>query len=408
MNKPSGCSLRIEILGPFRLIIYDQKIPIEAWKSRKALLLLKYLATRHGEKIPSDVLIDFLWPDSEFETSIHNLHTTIYFLRKLLKDHIPKHLLYSDWIHFNNGLYWLDSSDEVSVDVVDFLSLCRESEDLEKVDPLRSLEVGLQALGLYRGCFLPEDLYADWTETVRENCCAKYVELALRTCRLLVDYHGDYKTADSVCRAALGHAPYREELHQLQMRVLVAMGRLPEAVFQYHACAKVLHDELDLEPCPQTKALLKEIKANQGELICPHEINKEGGLICDRATFSSILTLEQRRLDRKQHPLLIITVSLDGAITNAQLHDIFSALSESTRKGDAVTHWSKQLFAILLSDTDDHGADAVQKRVRTKLGSLVSRCHFASHFLSPSDDLACTLADEYPEQTASSRPNRRG
>ena len=201
MNKPSECSLRVELLGPFRLAICGQRVPMEWWKSKKALLLLKYLASRHGEKIPSDVLIDFLWPDCELEASLHNLHTTIYFIRRLLKDHAPKHMSCSDWIQFHNGLYWLDDSDQVSVDVQEFRKLCRESEDMEKCNPLRSLELGLQALGLYRGCFLPEDLYADWTETVRENCSAQYVEVALRTSRILVDYQGDHKGAVSVCRS---------------------------------------------------------------------------------------------------------------------------------------------------------------------------------------------------------------
>ena len=401
MNKSVGCSLCIGLFGPFCLTICGQKVPIEAWKSRKALLLFKYLATRYGEKIPSDVLIDFLWPDSEFDTATHNLHTTIYYLRKILKDHTPEHLPCSDWIQFCNGLYWLDTSDEVSVDVQDFFNLYRESEDIEQLEPFRSLEVGLRALELCRGTFLQEDLYADWAETIRENCRSRYVELTLRTSRLLVHLKGDYKTAANVCRTALEHAPYREELHQVLMRCLIAMGRLPEAVFQYNVCAKTLQDELDLKPSPQTRALLKEIEAAQAELITPASVTQGQGLICERSTFHSILTLEQRRLDRKKQPLIVMTIAMDEATSKEHVHDVCSAVCQSMRKSDVATHWSNRLFAVLLFEANCQGADVVQERIRTNLGSIAPRCRFTNHVLSTNSELTITQVDQWSEQIAS-------
>ena len=132
MGSSSECSLSLRLLGPFHLSIAGQEVPIESWKSRKALSLLKYLATRYGEKVPGDVLIDFLWPDSEYEAAVHTLHTTMYLLRKTLRDHTPRHLACHNWIEFSNGLYWLDTSQKVFIDVKAFSELYRESEDLEK------------------------------------------------------------------------------------------------------------------------------------------------------------------------------------------------------------------------------------------------------------------------------------
>ena len=288
MSNTPTCSLSLELLGPFRMHMAGQNLPTEKWKSKKALLLLKYLATRYGEKVPSEVLIDVLWSDKDFKTSIHTLHSTIYSLRKTLRDHTPTALPPPQWIQSGDGLYWLDPSERVSIDVQDFLKLIRESEHKERPDPERSLETGLQALALYRGTFLPENIYDEWTQSVRRTCCTKYVELALRTGRLLVAIRRDYKGAAAICRTALRHDPYREELYQLLMGCLIAMGRSPEAILQYNNCAKILRDEFGLEPCAELKALLKAIRegsaaAEESAECIQAEVG--GVLACDRAVF---------------------------------------------------------------------------------------------------------------------------
>lgn len=393
MGSSSECSLSLRLLGPFHLSIAGQEVPIESWKSRKALSLLKYLATRYGEKVPGDVLIDFLWPDSEYEAAVHTLHTTMYLLRKTLRDHTPRHLACHNWIEFSNGLYWLDTSQKVFIDVKAFSELYRESEDLEKTDPICSLEIGLDALQLYRGSFLPEDLYADWTETIRENCRAKYVELVLRTSRLLIECRGDYKGAARIMRTALQHAPYREDLHQSLMRCLMALGRIPEAILQYNICAKTLHDELDLEPSAETKALLAEIKSSAGRKNLPSDTDDV--FVWDPNAFKSLLHLEQRRLERTKRKVVLLTIALDEELTSQHTREIFSAVTLSCRKSDVVTHWSKQLIVILLSETEEKGPNSLQQRITDKLGEvLASRCRFRTRVISRDDRIAEKLEDD--------------
>lgn len=402
MGDPLTCSLRLELLGPLRVNIAGQNLPIECWKSRKALLLLKYLATRYGEKTPSDVLIDFLWPDNEFETSMHNLHTTMYFLRKTLKDQTPEHLPCGEWILFSNGLYWLDTSGSVSVDVQDFFDLCRESEHTEQTEPAKSLEIGLRALELCRGKFLPEDPYAEWAESARENCRNKYVDLALRTGRLMIDLRGDHRGTAKLCRETLEQDPYREELHQLLMRCLAAMGRLPEAIFQYNAYAKMLRDELDLEPNGKTKALLEEIKRNHKGLAVPASPGTDSVMICEQAAFRTIVSLEQRRLERTKRPMTLLTIALDEMSTTRHLNDVLAAVTKSMRKSDVVTQWSKGLLTILLSETDQTGAGVVERRIRNRLSvDIASRCCFNSQLLSPGDEVLSTLDSMVPAQITS-------
>ena len=387
MGRGPQCILSLELLGPFRVKILGEEIPIQNWISKKALLLLKYLAAKYGEKTPSDLLIDLFWPDSDFESAGANLHTTVYFLRRVLKEHTSGQKGCTDWIESANGLYWLRVSERVRIDVHDFTRLSRESETLVRQAPLKALEVGLTALELYRGSFLPEDLYADWAEEIRHSLQIRYVELAVRISRLLIEYTRDYKEAARISRQALGQDPYREELHQMLIRSLMALGRYPEAVRQYNSCAKILEEEFGVKPSGETQALLQQTNrpAASKQTSLPTVWGTDQMLVCERANFESILNFEQRRLQRTGQPAVVMTIALDEMAAEKHLEAIFAALAKSMRKNDVVTQWSPRLLLILLPGTDQNGALLVQGRIGANLGvEIASHCRFKNHILSES------------------------
>jgi hypothetical protein len=217
----------------------------------------------------------------------------------------------------------------------------------------------------------------------------------------MIRLKGDHKGAATICRAALEKDPYREELHQLLMGSLATMGRLPEAILQYNAYAKMLWDELELEPNPETKALLEEIKGSRNSPI-PIQGTGNGGMICEQQVFRTILALEQRRLERTDRPMVLLTIALDGTSTTRHLRDIFPAVTRSTRKSDVVSQWSQGLLTVLLSETDQKGASLVEERIRSKLSyDIASRCSFHSQLLSPGVEVLNTLDNMVPAQMAS-------
>lgn len=362
--------LRILLFGPFSVAVANREIPMEAWKSKKALVLFKYLVARCGERIPNDVLADFLWPDSDWESASHNLHTTVYFLRKTLKDFSAKRDV-SAQIKFANGMYWFEPEEGDFLDTMEFRKLCRESENLEHTDPHQAIEAGRKGLDLYRGDFLGEDLYADWAASIREYYREQYMELALRTSRLLASHRKDYKQAIQICRVALSREPYREDLHQEVINYLIASHRYPEAAVQYQQCAKILQEEFGLDPCPQTQALLKKIYGNTPAEELAAASTSGGAFICDRSTFASILQLEKRRLERQQIPITVITILLqdDGSL-DEQAKTVLQAVQTTLRKGDAACRWSNDRIAILLTAINEAGTGVVVRRLQRVLTGL--------------------------------------
>ncbi|NLJ81399.1 MAG: hypothetical protein GX335_10300 [Firmicutes bacterium] len=355
--------LNIELLGSFRITISEKSIPIDAWRSKKALMLLKYLAANSGKKTPGDVLIDLFWPNNDLEGASRSMHTTIYYLRKTLQDYSPDNIDGSTWIRFTNGLYWLNLENGVVLDIKVFRRLVEESVFLEDEEPEKALAASLKALKLYRGHFLLEYPYIDWTVELREHYHEKYIELVLRAGRLLMELKQDFQEAARIARVALGHDPYREALHQLLLRSLIGMGRFPEAVMQYNDFSKALADEFGLEPRAETKNLLNKIRQNS---VSPNDAESTeegcGVLLCDRKAFELILQ-KRRETKESRPPAMLMSIVLNRTGTYSDVGVVMGKLRRSMRSGDVITRWAKKMAVVLLEDTDELGADVVRRRL---------------------------------------------
>ncbi len=84
--------MHVHLLGPLHVEVDGRVLDVSTWKSKRAVTLLKYLVARAGERVPRDVLVDLLWPDSEDGyKSTHNLHTVVYYLRRTLEPELRRY-----------------------------------------------------------------------------------------------------------------------------------------------------------------------------------------------------------------------------------------------------------------------------------------------------------------------------
>ena len=80
MNTHSG--ICISLLGRFCLYLGEQEIAATAFKSRKALNLLKLLAIRTPHELHRDQALDMLWADLDPAAAAAQLYKAIHYLRK--------------------------------------------------------------------------------------------------------------------------------------------------------------------------------------------------------------------------------------------------------------------------------------------------------------------------------------
>ena len=147
-------AVEVRTLGGFRVLRHGEPLPASAWQSRKARTLFKILIARRGRPVTREALMELLWPGEDPGKLSNRLSVALATLRGVLGSEVL--------VQAETGAVAVDL-EVVDVDVERFLAA----------------EPG-EALDLYRGDFLEEDLYEDWAADLRDQARAAYAA-AVRT-----------------------------------------------------------------------------------------------------------------------------------------------------------------------------------------------------------------------------------
>ncbi|MFQ5459853.1 MAG: BTAD domain-containing putative transcriptional regulator, partial [Anaerolineae bacterium] len=243
--------LDARLLGDVRLSLDRSPVDIRSAKARALFCYL--IATRQVHS--RDRLAGFFWPDVPDRNALASLRTALYEVRRGLGPGSGRYLIVDRTrISFASGAaYSLD------IDIV-------EAAGPEAGEPDRGvLEAAVAAYGgeFLAGLSVPDSYdFEDWVFLERERL-AQLILGAL--CRLGRAYatEGDYDRAVVTARRVLGVDPLREDVHRSLMEYLTYAGRRSEALAQFAACRKLLHDELGIEPLAATAEVHRRILADE-------------------------------------------------------------------------------------------------------------------------------------------------
>lgn len=153
-SRRKEAPVRIRTLGGFSVEVDGEAIPTGDWGSRLARQLCKRLVAARGWPITRDELVDLLWPDETDWTRLSaRLSVQLSTVRRVLGGGIVA----------DRQTVRLDL-DAVSTDLEDFH---KATDDAAIV-------------AVYRGEFLPEDRYEDWTSGPRDEARTRFVAAARR------------------------------------------------------------------------------------------------------------------------------------------------------------------------------------------------------------------------------------
>jgi two-component SAPR family response regulator len=117
----------------------------------------------------------WLWPESNSRKARWSLNSSIYTLRKVLKSALPAGTA-TNVIVQDHGHYFLDPDISLWVDKDEFerhVVVARHYENEQRnAEAMANYEA---AISLYRGDYLFEDLYEDWTMIERERLSRIYL-----------------------------------------------------------------------------------------------------------------------------------------------------------------------------------------------------------------------------------------
>jgi predicted ATPase/DNA-binding SARP family transcriptional activator len=233
--------VRIAILGP--LTVHGPDGPVEIGGARLRTLLIR-LALDAGRTVPTDALVDAIWPDQPPAAAGNALQALVSRLRRALPE--PSRLA-----AVPTG-YRLDPRE---VDTAEFERDCAAGRAaLAAGDWSRAAELLTAALARWRGPALADVADAGFARATALRL--EELRLAATEDRIEADL-GRGREAEVVAEltALTSRYPLRERGYALLMRALDALGRTGEALRVYERLRRTLADELGTDPGPALAAL---------------------------------------------------------------------------------------------------------------------------------------------------------
>ncbi|MFO7715648.1 BTAD domain-containing putative transcriptional regulator, partial [Desulfosarcina sp.] len=227
------------------------------WTGIRQQLLLKAIVVHGCREIPKDILMDALWPESKYDAALKRFKVTLHRLRRILEPDMDQRYGASCIILKDNRIS-LDMR-RCRVDVNDFLAACNLVRQLAgDDDDQRRLSACRRAIDIYRGEFLPEELYLGWAEMKRAALKDQYLAVLVEMVEIL-ERSGDLAQAVRYCEAVIQADPLAEQAAQRLMRLLLRQGRSSAALQVYRNLTQALASELDTGPDSSTIRIYGEI-----------------------------------------------------------------------------------------------------------------------------------------------------
>ncbi|HEY53834.1 MAG TPA: hypothetical protein G4N94_10285, partial [Caldilineae bacterium] len=250
--------LRIQTLGSFQ--VWRQQ-EILAWPTQKSKALFQILLVEPGRLVPTDQILEYLWPDLPLRKARNNLWVTVSQLRRALQPDSPPRAR-SAYIHkqgegyrFNTESdYWLDG-DEFAKHLAAAQSATNLTARIAAWEAARSL---------YQGDYLEDEPYAEWAQFPRTQWRRRYEQLLVNLAEAY-GKNGRFQQAIVYCRELLTLDNVNESAYRLLMRCHAALGERAAALKVYDEAVQALWEEIGVEPVPETAELARQIKLSEGD-----------------------------------------------------------------------------------------------------------------------------------------------
>jgi serine/threonine-protein kinase len=239
--------IRLQALGALELHGADGREVQSVLAQPKRLAFLAYLAVQEGQAFCTrDQVVALFWPEQDHEGARAALNRALYYLRRALGDGVL--LSRGDAIGVAPGAVWCDAAE---------------------LEAAAAEGRHHAALALYRGDLL-QGLHVSssvefehWLDAKRE----RLRQMAVRSAWSLVEEEkraGNAEAAVDWARWAVERCPYDEASVRKLISLLDGNGDRAGALREYERFARVLANELELAPAPESRALIAAIRAREG------------------------------------------------------------------------------------------------------------------------------------------------
>jgi two-component system LytT family response regulator len=211
------------------------------WRTQKSKELFAMLLHDRGKYVNRWHLIEMLWPELHPDKAAGLLHTSIYNVRKVIKDYLP-----GIHIHYENESYRLEIG-PIEIDIMEW------ERGLHSLPELSEHTVALhkEQYQLYTGdYFETHDFY--WAEKEAQRLRHLWCEHTLRLAGWL-EQRGQDEECLACYHAIISRLPYKEDGYWGAMRIHAKQHDWHGLRKQYIELTTILEGELGVEPSSEIK-----------------------------------------------------------------------------------------------------------------------------------------------------------
>jgi LuxR family transcriptional regulator, maltose regulon positive regulatory protein len=245
--------LQVRFFGHFEILCNGE--PLGLGCHGKAQAIFKYLFAHRDRQISRDHLMEWLWPTSSPEKARSSLNVAICTLRKLLSDCSAG---LKNCILLEEGYYRLCPTFRVETDVEEFDLRYEQGRRLEKTNHIEWAAEYEKAVELYRGEYLLEHLYEDWTMVERERLSNAYMDM-LEWLAVYYKETEQFRESIRISYRILEKDRGHENCHLLLAEAYALLGFYGRALHQYRLFKGVLKSTYGTEPSVETEKRFEKV-----------------------------------------------------------------------------------------------------------------------------------------------------
>jgi DNA-binding SARP family transcriptional activator/tetratricopeptide (TPR) repeat protein len=263
-------TLEVSTLGRFEVRRNHDPLTGGNWSRRKVVDLFKLLLSAEQHRLHREQAQEILWPTSTLEQAANSFGKTLYLLRRALEPDLAagkgSSSIYVLLEH--DTLMFVPNSIRIDADVFESITKQLQAKVRSRSGKESGGQIGAlldefdMVLTLYKGDYLPENLYEDWTQRRRDRLRRIHSWLLENAAELALTI-GKGLRASEYLLDLLERNTADEQTHRQLMLVYARMGRRSDAINQYLSLRKALKEELRTAPLPETNELFRQIQLGQ-------------------------------------------------------------------------------------------------------------------------------------------------
>jgi LuxR family transcriptional regulator, maltose regulon positive regulatory protein len=245
--------LQVRFFGHFEILCNGE--PVGLGRNSKVLAIFKYLLAHRDRQVSRDHLMEWLWPESSLKKARSSLNVAICTLRRLLSDCSA---CLQNYILLEEGYYRLCPTVWVVTDVDEFDRRYEQGCRLEKINRIEGAAEYERAIELYRGDYLLDHLYEDWTMVERERLSNAYVDM-LEQLAMYYKQTEQLQKRIQLCYRILKKDRSHENSHLLLTEAYALISSYGRALHQYRLFKGVLKSTHGTEPSVETEERFEKV-----------------------------------------------------------------------------------------------------------------------------------------------------